>query len=781
MSAGVVGALFLFVLPVPHTVTIRLVALIVMAVLCVLLIRREGLPPIPLKSAFAAWLAVALVSLSYAVNYEYSLGEIKSEIGYAFVTYAVFYCFGWHLRIWTPWLWAIFLGLVLLSISNVILWFSTGVAIFSGHFYNGVGAFTTYLLTVLPFIVLLLFRLPVRRRLARIAVRLVPLLFLIPAYFSLNRWVWVSLAVTAAVLFLLLGFVARNRAQRVSSVLALCMLVGLSAVLLYVSLERRLVVQAKSGPVINETIALDPRPQLWHFVYDEIAAHPLTGAGFGMGSFNYAYPQWKKQNGVLFHAHNVFLDAGVQMGLPGVLIMVLLFTAVMRQYWGLYQGDQRLVQWIGACGIAMVIGVVTKNMTDEFFRRDLAMLFWALVGMSLGYGQRKQRESSGSVATTALLSAYSPADSGARLKFLVIRRDNIGDLVCTTPLFSALRQRFPRAQIFALVNTYNAAILERNPDIDAVYSYVKTTHAGARLRALLQRIGLLIGLRRKRIDYAILAGSGSKHSLNLARALRPKHIIGYDVPGRSSVIDMVVPRPPDSAQLHQVEYAYRLLEPVGIIGKPPALRLFPDPAEVALSRQKLERAAPTSHASRKILVAIQISSRKPVNRWPAEKFAELVRKLWRAHDAYFLLLWAPGSRSNPRHPGDDETAAEILRLLEGVPVVAYPQGTLRQLIADLSLCDCVVTSDGGAMHIAAALGKPMVCFFGDAASAHWKPWNSMHVLLQPASGRVSDIDVDEALAAFERLSVRDSRTHVSGPGVRPIAKAQRFQSESGNF
>ncbi|MHB8536282.1 MAG: glycosyltransferase family 9 protein, partial [Sulfuricaulis sp.] len=50
-------------------------------------------------------------------------------------------------------------------------------------------------------------------------------------------------------------------------------------------------------------------------------------------------------------------------------------------------------------------------------------------------------------------------------RFLVIRRDNIGDLVCTTPLIHALRQRYPKARLCLLVNSYNRPVVENNPDI----------------------------------------------------------------------------------------------------------------------------------------------------------------------------------------------------------------------------------------------------------------------------------------------------------------------------
>ncbi|HRE18743.1 MAG TPA: hypothetical protein PLW86_17010, partial [Rhodocyclaceae bacterium] len=62
------------------------------------------------------------------------------------------------------------------------------------------------------------------------------------------------------------------------------------------------------------------------------------------------------------------------------------------------------------------------------------------------------------------------------MNILVIRTDNIGDLVCTTPLLSALRQRHPQAWIGVLANSYSAPVLAGNPDVDAVLVYRKAKH-----------------------------------------------------------------------------------------------------------------------------------------------------------------------------------------------------------------------------------------------------------------------------------------------------------------
>lgn len=114
-----------------------------------------------------------------------------------------------------------------------------------------------------------------------------------------------------------------------------------------------------------------------------------------------------------------------------------------------------------------------------------------------------------------------PNSGGKRPRILVIRRDNIGDLVCTTPLLAALRERYPAGHIAALVNTYNRAVLDGNPDVDAVYAYEKGKHrapARSLLSVYADRFRLIMSLRREKFDYAILATPGfAALSLRLAR------------------------------------------------------------------------------------------------------------------------------------------------------------------------------------------------------------------------------------------------------------------------
>jgi heptosyltransferase-3 len=129
----------------------------------------------------------------------------------------------------------------------------------------------------------------------------------------------------------------------------------------------------------------------------------------------------------------------------------------------------------------------------------------------------------------------------------------------------------------------------------------------------------------------------------------------------------------------------------------------------------------------------------------------LLRRLHAARNAAFMLFWSPGDSRNPWHPGDDDKAREVLEQLRGVPVLPHPTERLEELIAGLSVCKRVICSDGGAMHIAAALGKPILCFFGNSSATRWRPWGVPHVLLQLPNWNAADISVDEAYAGYERL------------------------------
>lgn len=316
------------------------------------------------------------------------------------------------------------------------------------------------------------------------------------------------------------------------------------------------------------------------------------------------------------------------------------------------------------------------------------------------------------------------------MNILVIRRDNIGDLVCTTPMLAALRRAMPDAWIGVLVNQYNVAVMRGNPDVDEVFAYRKAKHRGpgeGKLGIWLETAGLLWKLRRKGIDVAIVASPGGDR---YARLVGARKVIS-NKPG---------------APFHEVEAVGKLLGELGIQPELGPLILTPAADVLTAIRPKFAELA-----GRKIW-AIHLSAREKSRRWPAEKYIELIERL-ASPERGFALFWSPGAADHPAHPGDDQKAAQVLAACRDKGAVPIVTERLEELIAALSLCDGFVGADGGAMHLAAALNLKTVALFenSEAKRTRWYPWGARHVLLQPATFAVADIAVEAVEAAVREL------------------------------
>jgi heptosyltransferase III len=329
-------------------------------------------------------------------------------------------------------------------------------------------------------------------------------------------------------------------------------------------------------------------------------------------------------------------------------------------------------------------------------------------------------------------------------KILVIRRDNIGDLICTTPMIHALRAHFPQARIDVLANSYNAPALAGNPDINHVYAYRKAKHRDeheSKLGIWWGTLKLSMRLRKTHYDIVIAASPGA---LRFAKHLNAKRVIAFGDETTGITDPVCFP----TTEEHAVESMFHLLSPLGITCTTPStLVLNPDANKVTALAHKLNLHKPSDRT-----VAIHISARKLSQRWPVDHFVELITRLL-ATDAVdtVLIFWAPGSEHDAKHPGDDAKMAQIIAALPGKSVIPVQTHALHELITGLSLADTVICSDGGAMHIAAALGKPIVCLFGNSGAHVWRPWGVPHTLLQTENKEVKEISATTVFNAWHHL------------------------------
>jgi heptosyltransferase III len=312
-------------------------------------------------------------------------------------------------------------------------------------------------------------------------------------------------------------------------------------------------------------------------------------------------------------------------------------------------------------------------------------------------------------------------------KLLLVRNDNIGDLICSIPAIQLIREHFPKAEIDLLVNSYNAPVVEPLVPkwVDRVIIYRKTKHVGLNVGQLGHLIKFYWKLRYGNYDAAVLlVGGSSRQAQSFAEWSGAKHIIGYG-PNNEG------PKFEDGK--HELEYSWALACHLCDVKQTP-----PDHIEYPIR----------ANGSR---TAIQITSRKLGNRWEVDQFVELGRKVKEVIKERPLLFWSPGDSKNPTHPGDDDKAAEILGKAPEI-FEPCPTAILSDLILNLKDCRTFITPDGGAMHLAAAMGIQIVAMFGQSEPNRWRPWTPHARVLQSPSKTIQDISVDDVLSALKSLS-----------------------------
>ncbi|MFZ4116017.1 MAG: glycosyltransferase family 9 protein [Chthoniobacterales bacterium] len=333
------------------------------------------------------------------------------------------------------------------------------------------------------------------------------------------------------------------------------------------------------------------------------------------------------------------------------------------------------------------------------------------------------------------------------LRILIVRRDNIGDLLCTTPLLHGLRKKYPEAFIAVLASSYNEEVLRGNLDVDKIFIFPKRYEKKSAtyfFTKLWKRWMLVREIRKYCFDYIILANGGWRY----ARRLGGKQMIGFREKNQPDhhQPDFVVPLEYEGKEDHEVSKMARLGAVLGVTEAMGPLHLFPDQEEMCRQRKRLfklgwDPSLPT--------VAFHISSRQPHQRWPKESFVALAQELIQKTKMQLFLFWSPGENNNRMHPGDDEKANWILNQLEGLSIFPCPTKNLRELIAGISFVDQIICSDGGAMHVAAALQKPILCFFGASNVKEWHPWHVPYQILQPKSKCVADVSVEKVVQMME--------------------------------
>jgi predicted lipopolysaccharide heptosyltransferase III len=284
---------------------------------------------------------------------------------------------------------------------------------------------------------------------------------------------------------------------------------------------------------------------------------------------------------------------------------------------------------------------------------------------------------------------------------LVIKLRYIGDVLLATPVLAALRERFPSARVTMLVNAESEPVVRCNPHLDEVLAVDR--------RGLREQIRFVRALRRHRYDCVVDLTDGDRSALLTALSGAPVRVgFNWEHRWRGLLYSHVIRHRPE---LHRLE---RDLEAVRALGFDPKLH----PVMLRTSQQDEEEAVRLLASSgldeserRTPLVMLHPGARYWFKAWPAERFAELAAR-----------LAAAGCRMLVGGGHQDVAAAE--RIAEGAPTavsIVAGRASLLQFAALLKRCALFIGNDNGAMHVAAAMGTPIVALFGPSNPAEWGP------------------------------------------------------------
>ena len=306
------------------------------------------------------------------------------------------------------------------------------------------------------------------------------------------------------------------------------------------------------------------------------------------------------------------------------------------------------------------------------------------------------------------------------LRILIVAPSWIGDTLLAQPLLRRLHDKLRRVSIDALAPPWCGPLLARMPEIDEVIAS-PFAHGELKLRA---RWKLGRELARRKYDRAIVLPNSFKSALIPFFANIPVRA-GYVGESRYGLLNLAHKLDQVKLPLMAERYAQLAEKPGAQLQRPlPPVRLDADPINTArtTARLGLDR-------SRPVAAFCPGAEYGPAKRWPARHYAALARDL--AKRGY--AVWLIGSGK------DAELGAEIRAQSGGACDNLCGKTDLAAAIDLISCAKFVVSNDSGLMHVAAALGKPLIALYGSSSPAHTPP---LSLASQPALARIVKIDIE---------------------------------------
>ena len=329
----------------------------------------------------------------------------------------------------------------------------------------------------------------------------------------------------------------------------------------------------------------------------------------------------------------------------------------------------------------------------------------------------------------------------------LVRLSALGDVVHGLPVATALRGRWPDARITWIVERRHGALLQGHRALDAViavdgHRWRNARRPSAIAAALREIAAVRRQLRDARFDVAIDLQGLLKSGLMTAATGAPRRIGFTPARCRESLSALLTNRhvAPPSAAVHVVDQNLALLGALDL--RPDGEARFDIPVDTTAETRIDDFFTAAGLKPRDGVVVLNPGAGRSAKRWPAERFAELARRIITGGIGKVLVVWGPG---------ESDLAASIVEGCRSADALIAPATDVHGLVAVLRRASVMVSGDSGPLHVAAALGVRCVGLYGPTSARRNGPYGTAHRTIQGADGTLAAIGTTETFALVAEL------------------------------
>ncbi|MDD5594660.1 MAG: glycosyltransferase family 9 protein [Candidatus Omnitrophica bacterium] len=316
---------------------------------------------------------------------------------------------------------------------------------------------------------------------------------------------------------------------------------------------------------------------------------------------------------------------------------------------------------------------------------------------------------------------------------LVVRNDRFGEFLLNIPAFRALKETFKFAKLSAVVDPSVKDLAESLPYFDEVIPWGMQKHSAW------EKISLLNLISGKKFDLSVILNPSKGFNLITYLARIPVRV-GYDRKCAFLLTHKIADKK-SLAVKHEVEYN---LELIGLIGARTDNKVLDLKINENIIRQVKEKFALQDLDD---LVVLHPWASDPIKLWPKESFLQLAKMLIEQLNLHVLIV---GGRENAGQ------AKEVFNLKASTFFDLTGKTSLKELAVLLSQSKLLVSADSGPVHLACAVGTPVIALFRNdipgKTAKRWGPWGGTNIVIE--KNNLTDISVAEVFHQVREIMKR---------------------------